>query len=135
MGERMENRQEVDGADVQLVLKFMSDVAHRCLENTEEILRSASFDQNLANHHRARTIYKDLNYASPTDQFATACRLYTNLIANSIFDDRRCLSMLDCDPLTLGQFYDWEREIEELARQYRQTLHELEMKYTTPHCI
>ena len=135
IGERMENSQDVDRDDVQLVLIFMRDVAHRCLENTAEILRSASFEQNLANHHRARMIYQELTLLSATDEFASSCRLYTNLVASAIFDDRRCLSTLDCDPLTLGQFYEWEREIEELAREYRQTLHQLEVKYTAPHCI
>jgi hypothetical protein len=35
----------------------------------------------------------------------------------------------------LGQFYEWERETDALARPHGQTLHRLEMKYTIPHCI
>ena len=58
-----------------------------------------------------------------------------DLLAHSIFEDRRCLSALDCDPVTLSQFYEWEREIADLARQHGQRLHQLEMKYTSPHCI
>jgi hypothetical protein len=134
IGERMENRHDVDGEDLDIVLKFMRDVGHRCLENTEEILRAASLDQQVANHHRAKTVFAELTRVSVTE-FGSTCRLYTDLVASSISDDRRCVSKLDCDPLTLSQFYEWEREIDELARQYGQTLHQLETKYTTPHCI
>jgi hypothetical protein len=35
----------------------------------------------------------------------------------------------------LGQFYEWERETDALARPHGQVLHRLEMKYTNPHCI
>jgi hypothetical protein len=134
IGERTENHHDVDGEDLEIVLKFMRDIGHRCLENTEEILLAASLDQHVANHRRARTVFAELTRVSVTE-FATTCRLYTDLVARSISDDRRCLSKLDCDPLTLSQFYEWEREIDELARKYGQTLHQLEMKYTTPHCI
>ena len=134
IGERMENRHDVDGQDVQVVLVFMRDIAHRCLENTEEILRFASLDQSIANHHRARSLFEELSRAEG-EAFAEACRLYTDLLANSIFEDRRCLSTLGCDPVTLSQFYEWEREIDDLARQHGQLIHRLEMKYTSPHCI
>src|SRR5262245_29878455 len=46
IGERMENENEVDTQDIQLVLDFMRDVVHRCLDNTEEILRFASLEQH-----------------------------------------------------------------------------------------
>jgi hypothetical protein len=135
MGERMQGRSDVDREDVDVVLRFMQEVTHRCLENTEHILRTASLDKNLANLLRARNAFEELNGASGTDQFALACRLYAELVADSIFDDRRCVSSLDCDAATLAQFYEWEREIDELAREYCQTIHRLETKYMTPHCI
>ena len=134
MAERVENRHEVDGSDVQVVLTFMRDIAHRCLDNTEEILRFASLEQNVAKHRQAKSLFEELNRAEG-EAFASACRTYTDLLAASIFEDRRCLSTLDCDPVTLSQFYEWEREIADLARQHGQTLHQLEMKYTSPHCI
>ena len=134
IGERMEKRDEVDRQDLQLVLQFMRDVAHRCLENTEDILRFAAMDVSLANHQRARTLFEQLSGAS-VDDFASLCRAYTNILAATIFEDRRCLSLLDCDLTTLSQFYEWEREVDELARTHGQTLHRLEVKYTSPHCI
>jgi len=134
IGERMENREDVDSQDVQLVLEFMREVAHRCLENTEDILRFAAMDRSLANHQQARSLFEKLNDAASED-FASLCRAYTNILAASIFEDRRCLSLLDCDLTTLSQFYEWEREVDEIARTHGQTLHRLEMKYTSPHCI
>lgn len=134
MGERMENEHHVDGEDLHIVMIFMRDVVHRCLDNTEEILRFARLEQNVAKHRQARSLFDELSRADGA-VFASTCRSYTELLANSIFDDRRCLSTLDCDPVTLSQFYEWEREISDLARQHGQTLHQLELKYTTPHCI
>jgi len=134
IGERVEKRDDVDRQDLQLVLQFMRDVAHRCLENTEDILRFAAMDVSLANHQQARTLFEQLSGAS-VDDFASLCRAYTNILAASIFEDRRCLSLLDCDLTTLSQFYEWEREVDELARTHGQTLHRLEVKYTDPHCI
>ena len=134
IGERMEKRDDVDTQDLLLVLQFMRDVAHRCLENTEDILRFAAMDVSLANHQQARTLFEQLSGAS-VDDFASLCRAYTNILAASIFEDRRCLSLLDCDLTTLSQFYEWEREVDELARTHGQTLHRLEVKYTSPHCI
>jgi hypothetical protein len=134
IGERVENRDDVDGQDLQAVLSFMRDVAHRCLDNTEEILRFARLEQHVARHLQARSLFEELNRAEGA-AFASTCRLYTDLLANSIFEDRRCVSNLDCDPVTLCQFYEWERELTDLARQHGQILHRLEIKYTTPHCI
>jgi uncharacterized protein YdiU (UPF0061 family) len=134
IGERMESRDDVDGEDVELVLTFMRDVAHRCLDNTEEILQIASMEQNVAKHQQARLLLEELSRIDGP-AFASTCRSYTDLLANSIFEDRRCLSMLDCDPVMLSQFYEWEREIADMARQHGQILHRLEMKYTNPHCI
>jgi hypothetical protein len=134
MGERMENLHEVEREDLQLILGFMRDVGHRCLDNTEEILRFACLEQSVAKHQQARSLFEELTRLEGA-AFADACRRYTDLVANLIFEDRRCLSTLDCDPVTLSQFYEWEREIADLARQHGQTLHQLEMKYTNPHCI
>jgi hypothetical protein len=134
IGEQMESRKDVDGQDLQVVFGFMREVAHRCLDNTEEILRFAAMDENVARHGQARSLFEELT-GMEGPAFASTCRRYTDLLANSIFEDRRCLSALDCDPVTLSQFYEWERETAELARQHGQTLHKLEMKYQSPHCI
>jgi hypothetical protein len=134
IGERMESRNDVDGQDLQLVLGFMRDVAHRCLDNTEEILRFASMEHYVARHREARSLFEELMQADGL-AFSSTCRRYTDLLAHSIFEDRRCLSTLDCDPQTLSQFYEWERETADLAREHGQTLHRLELKYTNPHCI
>jgi len=134
IGERIESRDHVDEEDLRIVLAFMRDVVHRCLENTEEILRVASMDQRLAVHRRVRSLFDELSQPDGQD-FAAACRQYTDILAQSIPEDRRCLATLDCEPLTLSQFYEWERETDALARQHGQTLHQLEMKYTNPHCI
>ena len=135
IGERIENRTDVDGEDVQLVLTFMRDVTHRCLDNTEEFLQAASMEQKLLSHRRVRSLFDEMSRSCAGEDFAEHCRLYTTLVAELIFEDRRCLSGLDWDPVTLSQFYEWEREIDELAHQHGQTLHRLEMKYTSPHCI
>jgi len=135
IGERMESRNDVDGQDLQVVLAFMRDVAHRCLDNTEEILRFACMDQRIANHEKARSLFEQLSRASAAEEFAVSCRLYTDLLAHTISEDRRCLATLGCDPVTLSQFYEWERETDDLARQHGQTMHRLEMKYTNPQCI
>jgi hypothetical protein len=134
IGERMENQHDVDPKDLDVVLSFMREVAHRCLENTEEILRTASLEQQVARHGQARQLFEELT-RTDGDSFAQLCRAYTDLLADSIFDDRRCLSALDCDPITLSQFYEWESELAVLARPHGQALHQLEMKYTSPHCI
>ena len=42
IGERVEESHEVDVQDLRVVLSFMRDVAHRCLDNTEDILRLAA---------------------------------------------------------------------------------------------
>src|SRR5216684_1006485 len=138
IGERLESQNEVDRKDLDVVLIFMRDIAHRCLDNTEDILRFAAMDASLANHMRARSVFNQLNSAAndfAAEQFASLCQLYINLLATSIFEDRRCLSTLDCDLATLGQFYEWEREVDELARPHGELLHRLETKYTNPHCI
>src|SRR5262249_8594275 len=107
MGERMEDQNEVDLQDLQMVLSFMREVVHRCLDNTEEILRFASMDQHLVRHHQAKSLFEELVQLEGAS-FALACRRYTDLLAISIFDDRRCVSTLDCDAVTLSQFYEWE---------------------------
>lgn len=134
IGERIESRDEVDQEDLRVVLAFMREVAHRCLDNTEDILRFASLDHRLASHRRARSLFDELGRTDGGD-FASTCRLYTDILSQAIVEDRRCLATLDCDPVTLSQFYEWERETDALARQHGQTLHRLEMKYTIPHCI
>jgi hypothetical protein len=138
IGERLESRNEVDRKDLDVVLTFMRDVAHRCLDNTEDILRFAAMNERLSNHIRTRSVFIELHSAAndfAAEPFTSLCQLYINLLATSIFEDRRCLSTLDCDLSTLGQFYEWEREVDELARPHGELLHRLETKYTNPHCI
>jgi hypothetical protein len=134
IGERIESCDEVDREDLRVVLEFMREVAHRCLDNTEDILRVASMDQRLASHRRVRSLFDELARTEGPD-FVAACRLYTDILSQSILEDRLCVAVMDCDPETLGQFYEWERETDVRARQHGQTLHRLEMKYTNPHCI
>src|SRR5215471_18533755 len=86
IGERMDDASDVDDQDLQVVLTFMRDVAHRCLDNTEEILRFASFEQNVAKHGQAKSLFEELSRVQG-QAFATACRQYTNLLADSIFED------------------------------------------------
>src|SRR5262245_58879013 len=79
MGERLENRNEIDVQDLRIVLIFLRDVAHRCLDNTEEILRFAAKDGSLANHVRARSVLDQLTGGVndfATEEFASLCRLY-----------------------------------------------------------
>jgi len=134
MAERIEDRNDVDGEDFDIVLSFMRDVAHRCLANTEDILRFAELGENVAKHEQAKLLFDELT-AIDAPGFVSTCRRYTDLLAHSIFEDRRCLSCLDCDPVTLSQFYEWEREIADAARTHGQVLHHLELKYTRPHCV
>src|SRR5215831_5718920 len=91
IGERIESRDEVDREDLLVVLEFMRGVAHRCLDNTEDILRFASMDQNLASHRRVRILFEELSHSDGAD-FVTACRLYTDTLSQSILHDRRCLA-------------------------------------------
>jgi hemerythrin-like domain-containing protein len=138
ISERLDNRNDVDRQDLDIVLTFMRDVAHRCLDNTGDILHFAAMEGRLANHSKARSVLDELNARRndfTTEEFSALCRLYVDLVAASIFEDRRCLSTLDCDMTSLAQFYEWEREIDELARSHAELIHRLETKYTTPHCI
>jgi hypothetical protein len=138
IGERVETRSDVDRSDLNLVLTFMRTVGHRCLDNTEDILRVAGLDTSVANHVRARSIFERLDTPEndfATDEFSSLCRAYVDLLATAIFEDRRCLATLDCEMTILGQFYEWEREVDELARLHSDVLHRLESKYTIPHCI
>ena len=134
IGERIESEGDVDHADIRIVVEFLRDVGSRCLDNTEDLLRLASLDQRLDNHRRVRSLLDELHNAEGP-AFAAACRTYSELLAQSIFEDRRSLAALDCDPVMLGQFYEWESETDALARPHGQVLHRLEMKYTSPHCI
>lgn len=138
IGERVESRNDVDGEDLKVVLGFMQNVAHRCLDNTEELLRTAALDESIVNHGRARSLFDELTRAaeaSGSDQFALLCRQYTTLVADVIFEDRRSVANLPGDFDTLRQFYEWEQEIDEISRLHAQALHRLELKYTSPHCI
>src|ERR1044071_8765904 len=78
IGERMENEADVDSQDVRVVLTFMRDIVHRCLDNTEEILRFASLEQNVARHRQAKLLFEELTRAEGLE-FATTCRHYADL--------------------------------------------------------
>src|SRR5262245_2524281 len=86
MGERMENEHDVDGQDLHLILSVMRDIVHRCLDNTEEILRFACLEQSVAKHGQARSLFEELSRAEGA-AFASTCRRYTDLLATSIFED------------------------------------------------
>jgi hypothetical protein len=138
INERMENQTDIDRQDLKVVMNFMRTVAHRCLDNTEDILRAAGMEASLANHARARSMFNQLDGAGDdfrNDEFTALCRTYVDLLATAIFEDRRCLATLGCDVTILGQFYEWECEVDELARPHGELLHRLETKYTSPHCI
>lgn len=127
IGERIESGNDVEEGDLQVVLGFMQDVAHRCLQNTEELLGE------IATHHRVRTLFQEMTLVvngSARDHFGPACRAYTTLMADLIFQERRSLPAVN-----LGRFNECEREIDEIAGRHGQTLHRLELKYTSPHCI
>ena len=72
-------------------------------------------EQRLIHHRRARSLFDEMSRVSSADEFGVICRVYTALVADLIFEDRRCLSGLDCDPVALGQFYEWEREIADVG--------------------
>src|SRR5215813_988114 len=82
MGERMENQHDVDGEDLYLILNFMRDVVHRCLDNTKEILRFACLNQNVAKHKQALSLFEELNQTE-NQTFASTCQHYTDLLTNS----------------------------------------------------
>src|SRR2546422_11413926 len=75
IGERMEDRHDVDVEDIRVVLSFMRDIAHRCLDNTEEILRLACLEQNVAKHVQARSLLEELTGVDGP-VFASTCRQY-----------------------------------------------------------
>src|SRR5438093_912930 len=99
MGERVASRQDVDAEDIHVVLAFMRDVAHRCLDNAEELFRGTQENGKLEtvrnNHGQARTLFAKLTHAADpinTDEFCSLCLLYTNLLADLIFEERRALA-------------------------------------------
>src|SRR6059036_1240152 len=78
MGERVASRQDVDAEDIQVVLGFMRDVAHRCLDNAEELFRGSPENSRLqavqTNHGQARSLFAKLTDAADpinTDEFCT----------------------------------------------------------------
>jgi len=109
MGDRVENRHDIDGEDLQVVLGFMDEVAHRCLA-------AGRLD-------KAQSLFLQLRRASrldPADEFVVVSRLYTSLLADIFHGD--CLEQIE-----LG--------IREAARRHAHLFHRLESKYTSPHCI
>jgi hemerythrin-like domain-containing protein len=156
IGERLEVSHEVDAQDIEVVLGFMDKVAHRCLDNTEELLRPALekaaagetaslCSAALANHQQVRSLFSELTRTADTreaaacDEFAKLSKLYTTLLANVILEERRVLLSVAIniygDREHLGRFEQRENEVAEVARHHRQALHRLETKYTNPHCI
>src|SRR6266850_3028171 len=109
MGDRVENRHDIDGEDLQVVLGFMDEVAHHCLA-------AGRLDQ-------AQSLFLQLRRASrldPADEFVVVSRLYTSLLADIFHGD--CLEQIELD-------------IREAARRHAHLFHRLESKYTSPHCI
>src|SRR5689334_5865294 len=86
ISERLESRNEIDRQDVDAVLTFMRTVAHRCLDNTEDILRFAGMDASLANHMRARSILNQIDPAANnagSEELSSLCRAYVDLMATA----------------------------------------------------
>ncbi|HYR92341.1 MAG TPA: hypothetical protein VE422_50315 [Terriglobia bacterium] len=109
MGDRVENRHDVDGEDLQVVLGFMDEVAHRCLA-------AGRLD-------KAQSLFLQLRRASrlnSSDEFVLVSRSYTSLLADIFLAD------------SLQQI---ELEVREAARRHSPLFHRLESKYTSPHCI
>src|SRR5262245_32457994 len=89
IGERVENNHDVDGEDIQVVLGFMRDVTHRCLDTTEQLLRrtqeTSRAETALTNHGQARTLFAELMQAAstaPAAEFAALTRLYTGVLGD-----------------------------------------------------
>ena len=154
MGERMEVRQDVDREDIHVVLGFMRDVAHRCVDNTEGLIgpilasnAGASrqvLETTLDNHRQVRTLFEQLTQAVESDaagEFVSLSVSYTTLLADLICEERRILPPLlgSASGATsienIQQFEANEREIREVSRRHGLILRRLETKYTSPHCI
>jgi hypothetical protein len=105
----MESRHNVDGEDIQVVLGFMNEVAHRCLE--------------AGRLEKAQKLFLELRRTArlnSAEEFVIVSRSYTSLLAD-IF--------LANSPEHTGF------EIREAARLHAQLFRRLETKYTGPHCI
>jgi hemerythrin-like domain-containing protein len=156
MRERMESRHDVDLQDVAAILDFMREVAHRCLDNTERLLRpalsrptsadqSAWIDSALCCHDQLRTLFAEMEgVASPgtIEAFLSASGSYTSELEKAIVQEGRLLPKIihavfdgEGDGSILNGFEETEREICDIARRHGPALHRLELKYAIPHCI
>lgn len=156
MREQIENRQEIDRKDIQAVLDFMRDVAHPCLDNAETLLRPArtetdaaeqsqAIDAALSRHADVRALFVEMTRAadpSAAEEFAAISSRYSDYLAGLLAEERRLLPKLvrsfasgKKDGDILDRFMRTEREIRSVSRRHDRLLHQLEVKYTAPHCI
>jgi hypothetical protein len=107
IADRLESRQDVANDDLRIVLDFMCGVAHPCLHE--------------ARLQIAETLFAELNRGeADIVGFVTASRSYTTLLS---------------DFFLTASFEDGKPELREAARRHAPLLHQLETKYTIPHCI
>ena len=154
--DRLERDDAVDPGDMQTVLQFLHGVAHRCLDYREELLKHPALskadgqarlrvDDSLRLHRQVHGIFKELMTElrkGKAQEFVLLSRAYTNLFADLIFKEDVVLPDLiasffdgESDQLALIEFEKCERHLCSEARQLCSALHQMEMKYTSPHCI
>jgi hemerythrin-like domain-containing protein len=157
IGDRMERRESIDIEDVRFVFQCLNEVAHHCLDSTEELLlrpalakpaaatHSDHLGATLINHRQVRTLFGEMVgkvESTNAEEFISLCRAYTGLLTDLIFDENRFLPDLVRSVFTdsedrqrLEEFEMSGRGIGELARRHGGTLHRLQLKYVSPHCI
>jgi hemerythrin-like domain-containing protein len=143
MGDRMESRHDVAYDDIQIVLGFMRDIAHPCLDNAEQVLRQAQQNDRLQalqpDHQEARTLFVQINgmaeNAQPPLEFGPVSRLYASLMANLFAEHRFFPTLAESDDPARVECEKTARQLRELARIQGDALRNLEAKYTSPHCI
>ena len=133
------------------------DVAHRCLDNTERSLLTHFIDlesgigyqgrvgSTLARHQRAHTLLAEMENCfrgGRQDEFVSTSRRYTLVMADLIFHETEFLPAL-LAPHTqdrgfqqmMEEFDRVDTDLAAAARKASQTMHRLESKYVSPHCI
>ena len=157
IADRVERHEAVDIEDVRFVFRFLNEVAHGCLDNTEQLLlrpalaKAAAADHSghlgatLVNHKHVRRLFGELVGkvdTTVTEEFVILSRAYTGLLTDLLFDEERFLPDLVRSVFTetenrqkLEEFELSGRGIGEFARQHGQTIHRLQLKYISPHCI
>src|SRR5262245_17203279 len=94
IGDWLDSRIDVDGDDIDAVLGCRREVAHACLDSTEELLGTHWPEEIVMNHRRARALLEDLSgaLAGTRDECGALCHAYTTLVCELILEERRSLS-------------------------------------------